>query len=104
MPVLIGALDDAKHTVQGTCCYVLEYFCEGLQPATLRPFLNELMTRLAGLLQAPLRSTQEMALSAIAATSVAAEIEFLPYAEVSYSTAALCRVALRCVAVRCTVH
>lgn len=81
LPVIFQALDDPRPTVQGTSCYVLEYFCESLQPATLRPYLNPLMTRLANLLQSSQKSTQEMALTAIAATAVAAEIDFLPYTE-----------------------
>lgn len=81
LPVIFQALDDPRPTVQGTSCYVLEYFCESLQPATLRPYLNPLMTRLANLLQSAQKSTQEMALTAIAATAVAAEIDFLPYTE-----------------------
>lgn len=79
--MIFQALDDPRPTVQGTSCYVLEYFCESLQPATLRPYLNPLMTRLAALLQSAQKSTQEMALTAIAATAVAAEIDFLPYTE-----------------------
>ncbi len=82
LPVVFGALDDPRPTVQGTSCYVLEYFCENLQPETLRPFLTPLMTKLVILLQSEQRTTKEMALSAIAATAVAAEIDFLPYAEV----------------------
>lgn len=82
LPVIFQALDDPRPTVQGTSCYVLEYFCESLQPETLRPYLNPLMTRLAKLLQSEVRTTQEMALTAIAATAVAAEIDFLPYTEV----------------------
>jgi hypothetical protein len=81
LPVIFQALDDPRPTVQGTSCYVLEYFCESLQPATLRPYLNPLMTRLAALLQSAQKSTQEMALTAIAATAVAAEADFLPYTE-----------------------
>ena len=81
LPVILQALDDPLPSVQGTSCYVLEYFCESLQPATLRPYLNPLMTRLANLLQSAQKSTQEMALTAIAATAVAAEIDFLPYTE-----------------------
>jgi hypothetical protein len=82
LPVVFQALDDTKTTVQTTTCYVLEMFCENLQPETLRPFLNPLLTRLATLLQSPQKLTQEMALTAIASTAVAAEIEFLPYTEV----------------------
>lgn len=82
LPVIFKALDDPRPTVQGTSCYVLEYFCEGLQPETLRPYLNPLMHRLAALLQSQQRSTKEMVLTAIAATAVAAEKDFLPYTEV----------------------
>ena len=60
---------------------MLEYFCENLQPETLRPYLAPLMQKLALLLQAPANTTKEMALTAIAATAVAAEKDFLPYAE-----------------------
>lgn len=81
LPVIFSALDDPRPTVQGTSCYVLEYFCESLQPETLRPYLNPLMNRLAALLQSPQKNIQEMALTAIAATAVAAEVEFLPYTE-----------------------
>lgn len=82
LPVIFQALDDPRPTVQGTSCYVLEYFCENLQPETLKPFLTPLMTKLVMLLQSEQKTTKEMALSAIAATAVASEIDFLPYAEV----------------------
>lgn len=82
LPVVFQALDDPRPTVQGTSCYVLEYFCENLQPETLKPFLPPLMGKLANLLQSDLKTTKEMALSAIAATAVASEIAFLPYTEV----------------------
>jgi hypothetical protein len=81
LPVIFQALDDPRPTVQGTSCYTLEYFCESLKPETLRPYLTPLMTRLANLLQSPQKTTQEMALSAIAATAVAAEMDFLPFCE-----------------------
>jgi hypothetical protein len=82
LPVIFQALDDPRPTVQSTSCYVLEYFCEGLQPETLRPYLAPLMTKLATLLQSEAKTTREMALTAIAATAVAAEIDFLPFSEV----------------------
>lgn len=81
LPVIFQALDDPRPTVQGTSCYVLEYFCENLQPETLRPYLSALMTKLVILLNSEQKTTKEMALSAIAATAVAAEIDFLPFAE-----------------------
>lgn len=81
LPVIFHALDDPRPTMQGTSCYVLEYFCENLQPDTLRPYLGALMNKLVVLVQSSQKGTQEMALSAIAATAVAAEVEFLPYAE-----------------------
>jgi importin-4 len=83
LPALFTALEDPRPTVQGTSCYVLENFCENLLPQTLIPFLPMLMERLVGLLHSPVRSTQEMAMAAIASTAVASEDNFLPYAEVS---------------------
>jgi hypothetical protein len=83
LPAVFQALDDSRYTVQTTSCYVLEMFCENLQPATLRPFLTPLLTRLAALLQSPQKLTQEMALTAIASTAVAAEADFLPFCEVN---------------------
>lgn len=50
---MYDVIQDPRHTVQTTTCYVLEMFCENLQPETLRPFLNALLTRLASLLQSP---------------------------------------------------
>lgn len=50
---MFDIIQDPRHTVQTTTCYVLEMFCENLQPETLRPFLNALLTRLASLLQSP---------------------------------------------------
>lgn len=85
LPVVFQALDDSRPTVQGTSCYVLETFCENLQPDVLRPYLGPLMNKLAALLHnAQDKTTKEMSLSAIAATAVAAEIDFLPYAEVRF--------------------
>ena len=83
LPVVFGALEDPRPTVQGTSCYVLENFCENLLPQTLRPFLPMLMERLAALLNSPQKTTQEMAMAAIAAAAVASEEGFIPYAEVS---------------------
>lgn len=83
LPVIFTALEDPRPSVQGTSCYVLEMFCESLQPDTLRPFLAPLMSKLSQLLQSQQKNTQEMALAALAATAVAADIEFLPYVEVS---------------------
>jgi hypothetical protein len=51
LPALLAALDDPRHTVQTTSCYVLEMFCENLQRETLRPFLQPLLNKLGGLLQ-----------------------------------------------------
>lgn len=79
LPVIFGALLDERPTVQGTSCYVLENFCENLLPHTLRPFLPTLMERLGHVLTSPHKTTQEMALAAIAATAVASELNFLPY-------------------------
>lgn len=81
LPVIFQALDDPRPTMQGTSCYVLEYFCENLQPEILKPYLAALMNKLVVLIQSSQKGTQEMALSAIAATAVAAEHEFLPYTE-----------------------
>jgi hypothetical protein len=83
LPTIFMALDDPTTNVQGTSCYVLEMFCENLQPETLRPFLGPLMQKLVGLLQSPSNTIKEMALSAIAATSIAAERDFIPFAAVS---------------------
>eukprot|EP01041_Mallomonas_annulata_P011769 gene11769-24669_t len=81
LPAVFAALDDPRPTVQGTSCYVLENFCEGLQPETLRPILPALVEKCGLLLQSPNKTTQEMALAALAATAVAVELDFLPYVE-----------------------
>jgi hypothetical protein len=46
LPVVFQLLDDATDNVKGVSCYVLEMFCENLQPATVLPFLPQLMNRL----------------------------------------------------------
>ena len=84
LPVLYTALDDPRPTVQTTCCYVLEMFCENLQKETLRPFLHPLLQRLALLLQSPHQIVQVSALSAIGSAAISAELDFLPYVEVSF--------------------
>lgn len=81
LPTIFQALDDPTLTVQGTSCYVLEMFCESLQPETLRPFLGHLMQKLIILAQNPQKTVREMAMCTIAATAVAAEADFIPYAE-----------------------
>ena len=81
LPAIFKVLEDERPNVQGTSCYVLEMFCENLQPETLRPLLGMLVEKLLRLLQIAQPSTKEMALSALAASSVAAEKDFLPYAE-----------------------
>ncbi len=83
LPAMLTALDDPKTTVQATSCYVIEYFCESLQRQTLRPFLPALLSKLAVLMQSPSKHTRQTALSALAASAIASEIDFLPYAEVS---------------------
>lgn len=80
LPTVFGLLDDDSVAVQATSCYVLEMFCERLEPAAVRPVLDPLVRKLAGMLEVTTkRSVQEMAVAALAATAVAAETEFAPY-------------------------
>jgi len=80
LPIVFGLLDDQTVAVQATSCYVLEMFCERLEPEAVRPLLDSLVKKLAGMLEATTkRSVQEMAVAALAATAVAAEEEFTPY-------------------------
>ena len=80
LPIIFGLLDDNSVAVQATSCYVLEMFCERLEPAAVRPLLDQLVRKLAAMLEATTkRSVQEMAVAALAATAVAAEHEFGPY-------------------------
>ena len=80
LPIVFALLDDTNVQVQTTSCYVLEMFCERLEPAGVRPLLDSLVRKLAGMLEAATkRSVQEMAVAALAATAVAAEDEFVPY-------------------------
>eukprot|EP01039_Chlorochromonas_danica_P008516 gene8516-9389_t len=79
LPAMFDALDDPLITVQCTSCYVLEYFCEALQAASLRPFLEPLVGKLLQRLQSDKQQVKEMALSALAATAVAAEADFIPF-------------------------
>ena len=44
-------LDDGSVAVQATFCYVLEMFCERFEPAAVRPFLDNLVRKLAGMLE-----------------------------------------------------
>ena len=61
-------------TVQTTSCYVLEMFCEKLEPDAVRPFLDPLVRKLASMLETThKRSIQEMITATITATVVAAE-------------------------------
>ena len=74
------SLDDTTVAVQATSCYVLEMFCERLEPEAVRPLLDSLVKKLATMLEGSTkRSVQEMAVAALAATAVAAEEEFTPY-------------------------
>jgi hypothetical protein len=80
LPIVFGLLDDQSVAVQATSCYVLEMFCERLEPDAVRPLLDQLVRKLAAMLEATTkRSVQEMAVAALAATAVAAEEEFTPY-------------------------
>lgn len=80
LPIVFALLDDANVAVQATSCYVLEMFCERLEPEGVRPLLDPLVRKLAGMLEATSkRSVQEMTVAALAATAVAAEEEFAPY-------------------------
>ncbi|KAL9183593.1 hypothetical protein ACHAXT_004449 [Thalassiosira profunda] len=80
LPIVFALLDDSNIAVQATSCYVLEMFCERLEPEGVRPLLDPLVRKLAGMLEATdKRSVQEMTVAALAATAVAAEEEFAPY-------------------------
>lgn len=80
LPIVFNLLDDKTVAVQATSCYVLEMFCERLEPEAVRPLLDSLVKKLAGMLESSTkRSVQEMAVAALAATAVAAEEEFTPY-------------------------
>jgi hypothetical protein len=80
LPIVFALLDDQTVAVQATSCYVLEMFCERLEPEAVRPLLDSLVKKLAGMLEGTTkRSVQEMAVAALAATAVAAEEEFTPY-------------------------
>jgi len=80
LPIVFALLDDANIAVQATSCYVLEMFCERLEPEGVRPLLDPLVRKLASMLEATnKRSVQEMTVAALAATAVAAEEEFAPY-------------------------
>jgi hypothetical protein len=80
LPIVFALLDDDSVAVQATSCYVLEMFCERLEPDAVRPLLDQLVRKLAAMLEATTkRSVQEMAVAALAATAVAAEEEFTPY-------------------------
>lgn len=80
LPVVFALLDDTTVAVQATSCYVLEMFCERLEPEGVRPLLDNLVRKLAAMLESTTkRSVQEMAVAALAATAVAAEEEFVPY-------------------------
>jgi hypothetical protein len=80
LPIVFQLLDDHTVVVQATSCYVLEMFCERLEPDAVRPLLDSLVKKLAGMLESTnKRSVQEMAVAALAATAVAAEEEFTPY-------------------------
>jgi len=80
LPTVFRLLDDASVAVQATSCYVLEMFCERLEPVAVRPVLDQLVRKLAHMLETTnKRSVQEMAVAALAATAVAAEAEFAPY-------------------------
>ena len=81
LPIIFTLLDDGSVAVQATSCYVLEMFCERLEPSAVRPVLDPLIRKLATMLEntTTKRSVQEMAVAAIAATAVAAEKDFIPY-------------------------
>ena len=83
MPIIFQGMSDASTSVQGTSCYVLENFIEGLEPATLKVILPELMSRMGPLLMSPKKLIIEMALAALSSAAVSAENEFLPFVPVS---------------------
>ena len=81
MATMLAAMQDTAHTVQGTACYVIEFFCENLDKDVLKNYLPPLLDRLGALLSNSDKTTVDMALAAIAATAVAAELDFLPFAQ-----------------------
>ena len=47
LPIIFTLLDDGSVAVQATSCYVLEMFCERLEPSAVRPVLDPLIRKLA---------------------------------------------------------
>ena len=86
VPTMLEAMNDSHESVKGTACYVMEFFCENMQRDVLKPYLNPLLTRLGTLLGSANLTTVDMAIAAIAATAVAADVDFWPY------TSSICEV------------
>ena len=82
MPALLQCLEGARGKVGVVLCYVIENYCENLQAATFKPYLDTQMNLLGQLLAtaADDRPLQRQVLSAISASAVAAEAFFLPFA------------------------
>lgn len=84
LPAIASNMDCQEQNVLITSCYVMEMFSENLQPESLRPHLNNILNKLVNLLNNNKNTVKETALSALAAISVAAEKDFIPYTQVSF--------------------
>ena len=51
LSIVFALLDDDNVAVQATSCYVLEIFCERLEPDGVRPLLDPLVNKLASMLR-----------------------------------------------------
>jgi hypothetical protein len=88
MPPLHTCLQGARGKLAVVVCYVLENFCESLQADTFRPYLSTQMSLLGSLLVDPTsdHQVQMMILSAISASAVASEKDFVPFVDAVVST------------------
>ena len=72
LPFLFESLNDPTQEVRLGSCYAIEAFCENLGEEIL-PYLQPLMEKLIDLLRNGDKEIQQLAISAISSTAVAAK-------------------------------
>ena len=62
-------------------CYAIEAFCAELSPEEISPFVDGMVSQLSQVLSnSQVKEIQEIALSALSSTAMAAEDKFIPHA------------------------
>ena len=79
LPMVFGMLDDPRLKVQQASCFVLETFCEDLDPEAIIPYSDELIVKLMTLTSHSSRSVRHRAVAATCSVTIASGARMTPY-------------------------